>query len=107
MAGMALLAGCSDFLDCPPSAVLSDKDVTGVKAIEGLVISSYASFLNARWDRPMSLWPYMVTRSDDAYKGGKQSLDKSVSGNRPMQQRIESSRKRFRVRVRAEERKNC
>ena len=77
MAGMALLAGCSDFLDCPPSAVLSDKDVTGAKAIEGLVISSYASFINDSWNRPMNLWPYMVTRSDDAYKGGSGTNDQS------------------------------
>lgn len=77
MAGAAIIAGCSKFLDCPPSAVLSDSNVTGADAIEGLVVSSYASLLNDSWNRPMNLWPYMVTRSDDAYKGGSGTNDQS------------------------------
>ena len=77
MAGAAIIAGCSKFLDCPPSAVLSDSNVTGADAIEGLVVSSYASLLNDSWNRPMNLWPYMITRSDDAYKGGSGTNDQS------------------------------
>lgn len=75
IAGIVIMAGCSDFLDCPPSAVLSDENVKGADAIEGLVISSYASLLNDSWSRPMNLWPFMITRSDDAYKGGSGTND--------------------------------
>lgn len=72
---LAILSGCSGFLDCPPSAVLSDDNVTGADAIEGLVISSYAALINDGWNTPMNLWPYMIIRSDDAYKGGSGTND--------------------------------
>ena len=75
VASVALLASCSDFLDCPPSAVLSDSNVIGSDAVEGLVISAYAALENDSWSRPMNLWPFMVTRSDDAYKGGSGTND--------------------------------
>ena len=75
MMTLVIFAGCSDFLDCPPSAVLSDDNVTGADAIEGLVVSSYAALINDCWNAPMNLWPFMVTRSDDAYKGGSGTND--------------------------------
>lgn len=72
---LVIFAGCSKFLDCPPSAVLSDDNVTGADAIEGLVVSSYAALINDGWSYPMNLWPFMVVRSDDAYKGGSDITD--------------------------------
>ena len=75
MMTLVIFAGCSDFLDCPPSAVLSDDNVTGADAIEGLVVSSYAALINDAWSAPMNLWPFMVTRSDDDYKCGSGTND--------------------------------
>lgn len=75
MASAMVLAGCTKFLDVPPSAVLSNDNVTGPDAVEGLVISAYANLVNDGWNTPFNLWHTQVVRSDDAYKGGSDTND--------------------------------
>ena len=75
MATAMVLAGCTKFLDVPPSAVLSNDNVTGPDAVEGLVISAYANLVNDGWNTPFNLWHTQVVRSDDAYKGGSDTND--------------------------------
>ena len=68
---LALLAtSCKDFLDCPPRAVMSDSNVQGPDAIDGLVVAAYAYLANDYWNRPLNMWCFMEVGSDNAYKGG-------------------------------------
>lgn len=76
LASALLLSSCEDFLDCPPSAVLSEDNTKGVEAVEGLVNSAYASLVNGAWGgSPSSLFFYCSVRSDDSYKGGSGTND--------------------------------
>lgn len=75
MALAMLFASCTKFLDVPPSAVLSNDNVTGPDAVEGLVTASYASLINDGWNTPFNLWVTQIIRTDDAYKGGSDTND--------------------------------
>ena len=56
MALAMMFASCTKFLDVPPSAVLSNDNVTGPDAVEGLVTAAYASLINDGWNTPFNLW---------------------------------------------------
>lgn len=79
---MALsVTGCMDFLDCPPRAVLSDSNVQGEQAIDGLVVAAYAYLANDYWNRPLNMWCFMEVGSDNAYKGGGSLSDQGTINN--------------------------
>ena len=75
MALAMMFASCTKFLDVPPSAVLSNDNVTGPDAVEGLVTAAYASLINDGWNTPFNLWVTQIIRTDDAYKGGSDTND--------------------------------
>ncbi len=75
MALAMMLASCTKFLDVPPSAVLSNDNVTGPDAVEGLVTAAYAQLINDGWNTPFNQWTTQIIRSDDAYKGGSDTND--------------------------------
>ena len=77
MAVALLAASCKDFLDCPPTAVLSDSNVQGADAIDGLVVAAYAYLANDYWNRPLNMWCFMEVGSDNAYKGGGSLSDQA------------------------------
>ena len=70
-----MLASCTKFLDVPPSAALSNENVTGPDAVEGLVIAAYACLINDGWNTPFNQWVTQIIRTDDAYKGGSDTND--------------------------------
>lgn len=71
----ALLSSCSDFLDVPSKAILSEEQVAGADNADKLAIAAYASLGNDHYNIPFSLWPYGNVRSGDAYKGGRDEAD--------------------------------
>ena len=75
MALAMMLASCTEFLDVPPSAVLSSDNVTGPDAVEGLVTAAYAQLINDGWNTPFNQWTTQIIRTDDAYKGGSDTND--------------------------------
>lgn len=70
MALTLCVTSCTEFLDCPPTAVLSDSNVQGAGAIDGLVTAAYAYLANDWWNAPWNMWCFMEVGSDNAYKGG-------------------------------------
>ena len=75
MAAAMMFASCTKFLDVPPSGVLSNDNVTGPDAVEGLVTAAYAGLINDGWNTPFNLWVTQIIRTDDAYKGGSDTND--------------------------------
>ncbi len=71
----ALLSSCSDFLDVPTKAILSEDQVAGADNADKLAVAAYASLGNDHYNIPFSLWPYGNVRSGDAYKGGRDEAD--------------------------------
>lgn len=68
---MALIStSCTGFLDCPPSAVLTEDDAASGKSVDNLIVSAYAYLANDFWSRPWNMWCFMEVGSDNAYKGG-------------------------------------
>ncbi|MCF0173538.1 MAG: RagB/SusD family nutrient uptake outer membrane protein [Bacteroidales bacterium] len=65
-----LFTSCTKFLDCPPSAVLSEGNVQTASSIDGLVTAAYAELVNDYWNRPWNLWCFMEVGSDNCYKAG-------------------------------------
>ena len=66
---------CEEFLEQSSYGILSEDNIVGVKQIENLCISAYASIGNDEINRPLSLWGYGNVRADDAYKGGNDQND--------------------------------
>ncbi len=71
----ALLSSCSDFLDVPTKAILSEDQVAGADNADKFAVAAYASLGNDHYNIPFSLWPYGNVRSGDAYKGGRDEAD--------------------------------
>ena len=74
---LALVTGCSDFLEVDPQGQLSESQlVNSEEGVEALVIAAYST-LNGQigdatgaFNAPASNWTFGDVVSDDAYKGG-------------------------------------
>lgn len=67
------VASCSDFLDVPPTSVISDE--IAMSSPEEMTTAAYAMLGDCWYTYPFNLWPYGDVASDDAFKGGGNAGD--------------------------------
>ncbi len=67
------LTSCSDFLEVPPTGVLSDE--IAMNKPEEMTTAAYAMLGDCWYTYPFNLWPYGDVASDDAFKGGGDAGD--------------------------------
>ncbi|MDE5643676.1 MAG: RagB/SusD family nutrient uptake outer membrane protein [Muribaculaceae bacterium] len=74
-AGMLCVAAasCNDFIDVPPTGVISGDYVYGEP--EEMVTAAYAMLGDCWYNYPFNLWPYGDLTSDDCLKGGSGTTD--------------------------------
>lgn len=73
-------ASCSDFLEVPPTGVISDE--IAMSEPEKMTTAAYAMLGDCWYNYPFNLWPYGDVASDDALKGGSGTTD---TGYHPME----------------------
>lgn len=73
-------ASCSDFIEVPPTGVISD-DIA-MSSPEEMTTAAYAMLGDCWYTYPFNLWPYGDVASDDALKGGSGTTD---TGYHPME----------------------
>ena len=66
-------AGCNDYLDYKPTAVVDEDKAFQDPA--GMVTSAYAMLGDCWYTYPFNLWPYGDLASDDCLKGGSGTTD--------------------------------
>lgn len=74
-AAMALFAGCSGLLDCPPTATLDNRTLSTPEGVDYLCTAAYAGLRGptGTWEDyciPSTNWSFGDVRSEIAYKGG-------------------------------------
>ncbi|MDE6332472.1 MAG: RagB/SusD family nutrient uptake outer membrane protein, partial [Muribaculaceae bacterium] len=69
----ATAVSCNDFIDVPPTGVISGDYVYGEP--EEMVTAAYAMLGDCWYNYPFNLWPYGDLTSDDCLKGGSGTSD--------------------------------
>lgn len=76
----ACMASCDDFIDVPPTGVVSGD--LAYSQPDKMVNAAYASLGDCWYSYPFNLWPYGDLTSDDCLKGGGGTTD---TGYHPME----------------------
>lgn len=76
LAGAAMIASCSNFLDETAQGIISSEQLNTAETVDQMCNAAYSTLGNVIWSKPTaSLWYVGSVRSGDAYKGGGGAAD--------------------------------